>query len=117
MDKKIVIVFTLLVGIIVLLSLWCFFLVKENSLQKVLLRDQEVAGKAVIFARLFIDKVLLSLGTINFDDRLELENAVRAVNDQEIFSEWQKFTSAKDDGFAQKIVGNMLKLIINKIAP
>ena len=117
MEKKFVIVLSLMVVVIIMLSVWCFFLAKEANSQKVLLRDQEACGKAVVFARLFVDKVLLSSGTINFDDRLELENAVRAVNDQEVFSEWQKFTVSKNDGEAQKIVGNMLKLIIDKIAP
>lgn len=75
---------------------------------------QQINQKIIIFANLFIDKILLGEGTVSFDDRLKLENAVRDINDPEMFSKWQDFTSSKGDKDAQKSVGNLLKVLFSK---
>lgn len=72
--------------------------------------------KTTLFTRLFIDKVLLSKGTVNFEDRLKLENAVRDMSDPEVFKKWQDFVSCTDDVKAQEIVGTMLRLLVDRMS-
>lgn len=78
------------------------------------LKVQQTNEKSLFFAKLFIDKVLLSAGTVNFEDRLKLENAVRDINDPKIFAKWEEFTNSQNDRESQIAVGNLLKLLIIK---
>lgn len=113
----VIIVISLLTLAVVCLAVWCFLLATQLENAKVGLKAQEINVKAAFFANLFIDKVLLSQGTISFEDRLKLENAVRSLNDPQIFDQWQQFTNSNGDVETQKIVGNILKLLVNKISP
>ena len=99
------------------LGVECFLLASELNLAKTNLKTQETNEKAVLFAKLFIDKILLSQGTVGFDDRLKLENAVRDLNDPQIFAQWQKLTASSGDAETQQIVGSILKMLISKISP
>lgn len=112
----IIIVISLLSSAVVYLSVECFLLAKEVKSAEVGLKVQQTDEKAAFFVKLFIDKVLLSTGIINFEDRLKLENAVRDLNDPDIFIQWQKFTASKNDAETQKIVGNILKMLVDKIS-
>lgn len=78
------------------------------------LNVQQTNEKSLFFAKLFIDKVLLSEGTVNFEDRLKLENAVRDINDPKIFAKWEEFTNSQNDRESQVAVGSLLKLLIVK---
>lgn len=98
------------------LSVQCFILVSELKLAESNLKTQEAGEKSAYFAKLFIDKILLSSGTVDFEDRLKLENSVRDLNDKEIFTEWQKLTDSKNNAETQKIVGNILKMLIARIS-
>lgn len=113
----VIIVISLLVAMTIYLSVECFLLASELNLVKANLKAQEINIKAGLFANLFIDKILLTAGEVNFDDRLKLENAVRDLNDPEIFAKWQQLTSSQGDAQTQQIVGSILKLLINKISP
>jgi len=115
---KLVIIITifLLATAAIGLSVESFLLAKELNSVKTSLKVQETNVKAVIFAKLFVDKVLLQTGTISFEDRLQLENSVRDINDPQVFTEWQKLTASKGDAETQQIVGNIIKLLINKIS-
>ena len=120
MQRKKVLIIILIVAIsltVVWLVTEYFLLSSQLKTAESNLKIQEANQKAATFERLFIDKVLLSTGTIGFEDRLELENAVRGINDQEIFSQWQQFTNSKSNSDTQKIVGNILKLLVDKISP
>ncbi|MCX6719810.1 MAG: hypothetical protein NTV36_01750 [Candidatus Staskawiczbacteria bacterium] len=66
--------------------------------------------------KLLVEKILLGQGQVSFDDRLKLENAVREINDPEIFGKWQKFTNSTSDSETQQNVGVLFLAIINKIA-
>ena len=63
---------------------------------------------------MFEEKVLLSNKEIDFDTRLSLETAVRNLNDQEVFNQWEKFTNSqtKEDATAQAKA--LLELLIQK---
>lgn len=113
----IIIIITFLFSAVVILSVQCFLLASDLKTAKAGLKQQETGQKAAFFARLFINKVLLSTGTIDFESRLQLENAVRDLADPEILSQWQKFTNSSGDAETQKTVGNILKLLINKMSP
>lgn len=113
----IIITISLLAAAAIGFSVECFLLATKLNSVKTSLKAQETNVKAAVFAKLFVDKVLLQTGTISFEDRLQLENAVRDINDTQIFSEWQKLTASGSDSETQQIVGNIIKLLINKISP
>lgn len=66
------------------------------------------------FTSLFISKVVSASGDVSFEDRLKLENAVRTINDQQIFNEWEKLTSAKDQTQARQELNIFLQLLVDK---
>lgn len=113
----IIVTITLLASLVVFLLIECFLFATDLKITKASLKEQEISGKSAYFANLFINKVLLSTGTIDFESRLQLENAVRDLNDKEILTQWQKFTNSQGDAETQKTVGNILKLLINKMSP
>ena len=79
-----------------------------------ILQQQQTNQKVLDFRNMFTEKVLLSDKEIDFDVRLSLETAVRSLNDQEIFNQWQKFTNSqtKEDATTQAKI--LLKLLIQK---
>jgi len=113
----IIIVISLLTVATISLSIGCYMLLGELREVKSKLQVQETSQKASVFANLFVNKILLSTGTVNFEDRLKLENAVRDLNDPEIVSKWQKFTDSNGDAETQTLVGDILILLLNKITP
>lgn len=72
--------------------------------------------KVINFAKLFIVKVLKANSEVPFEERLKLENAVRELNDKEILTQWEEFTSSKTEQEAQQNVKDLLELLINKIS-
>lgn len=70
--------------------------------------------KVLNFTKMFVTLVLKSDGDVSFEDRLTLENAVRAIGDKEIFSQWQKFTKSTDQE-AGKEAKNLFGLLLAKI--
>jgi len=86
-------------------------LISSENTVKTFQYDQKVLN----FTKLFVTKVLKADGEVSFDDRLNLENAVRSINDKTIFDQWQKFTNAKTAQEAQIEVKNLLELLVSKI--
>ena len=76
---------------------------------------QNLNSGIVEFMKLFSEKVLNTQGEISFEDRLNLENSVRNLNDQDILNQWGKFVNSNDQTEAQNNVKNLLQLLINKI--
>ena len=70
----------------------------------------------MLFAKLLVEKILLGTGTVSFDDRLQLENAVRDINDPEIFTEWEKFTDSSSNSETQQTLGTLFDLLLKKIS-
>lgn len=113
---------TIIFSIIVILSAVVIVLIGQNYVfrQNLIIAENAVKTrqyneKILNFTKLFISKILKASGEVSFDDRLELENAVRGINDKTIFEEWQKFVNAKTQLEAQIEVKNLLEILINKI--
>ncbi len=115
-QKTILIIITLL-----LLAGNVFFGVKYFAVQKELrqtqaaLETQKTNEKVLDFAKLFIEKVLKAETEVDFETRLKLENVVRNLSDEEILTQWQKFTESKTEIQAQEEVKNLLEILVNKI--
>ena len=81
-----------------------------------LLQTYQHNEKVLSFTKIFIEKVLKAEAEVSFEDRLKLENAVRDINNKDIFDQWQKFIDSKTEAQAQQEVKNLLELLVNKIA-
>ena len=77
--------------------------------------SQKVNANILNFTQLFMDKVLGGSKEVSFNDRLQLENSVRNLNDKEIFDSWQVFTKAKDSAEVQKDFYGLFQLLLKKI--
>ena len=79
-------------------------------------QSQTENTKILLFAQLFMDKVLAGSKEVSFEDRLALENSVRNLNDKEIFDSWQKFTAAKNADEAQQDFYALFQLLLKKMS-
>ena len=111
----------LVIIISVLLATNIFFVVKYAAVQSELI-DQRIAADKVSFnsnvldfESLFIEKVLKAKGEVSFEERLNLEKVVRALNDGQILEQWNKFVNSKNEAQAQEEVKNLLGLLVSKI--
>ena len=81
------------------------------------LRSLEHLNDSVLnFANLFISKVLRAEGEVSFEDRLQLENAVRDTKDKDIYDTWQRFVGAQTEEQGREEIKNLLQVIVNKLA-
>jgi hypothetical protein len=100
----------------IVLATYCFFSkITLNKVQETV-KQKQSDKKNVDFLSLFIEKVLKSETDVSFEDRLALETAVRETKDEEILSQWRKFTESNDPIEAQKEVKNLLGLLSQKIS-
>lgn len=110
-----------LVIILLLLTGTIFFGIKYYSTQKQLqetqdsLSAQQINEEILEFTKFFIDEVLQSETEVDFETRLELENAVRDLGDEEIFNQWEKFVGSETEEQAQAEVKQLLELLMQKI--
>jgi len=109
-------VFIILIAVCVFLIAEYFILYNENKSLRVAVAEQQLNGKVIVFNKLFIEKVLNANSEVSFEDRLKLENAVRDLNDSEILSQWQKFSSSESESDAQLQAKNLLDLLAIKIS-
>ena len=109
------------VAVVLLLAGNIYLLQQNNAARQALRASQEqpsateVNEKVLNFAKLFVQKVLKAEGEIDFETRLELENAVRGIGDSDILAQWQRFVESKTEQEAQAEVKNLLELLVNKI--
>jgi DNA-directed RNA polymerase specialized sigma subunit len=92
-----------------------FAVQKEFRQTQTSLETQKTNEEILEFTKLFIQKVLRAETEIDFENRLKLENTVRDLKDEEILTQWQKFTESKSEIQAQEEVKNLLEMLINKI--
>ena len=67
------------------------------------------------FISLFVNNMLGTVKDISFDQRLEMENSVRAINNQAIFEQWTKFTNSANSTDAQTNAEALLQLLTNAL--
>jgi hypothetical protein len=79
------------------------------------LESQKTNEKVLDFTKLFIEKVLKAETEVDFETRLKLENAVRNLGDEEILTQWQKFTESKTEAEAQEEVKNLLEMLLEML--
>ena len=96
-------------------ALYVFDRIELNNTQK-LLKAQQTNEKALSLTKLFVEKVLQGESEVGFEDRLKLENAVRDLNDQEVFNQWQKVVKSQSAEETQQEVGIFLNLLLSKIS-
>ncbi|HCC60124.1 MAG: hypothetical protein A2402_01975 [Candidatus Staskawiczbacteria bacterium RIFOXYC1_FULL_37_43] len=76
---------------------------------------KQINEKTLVFAKLFVEKVLAGESEVDFEDRLQLENSIREINDPKIFDQWQKFIKSENDQQAQQEVRALFTMLLNKI--
>jgi hypothetical protein len=111
----ITIIVVLLLGGNIILATKCYFEIKDFKAAEKELQSQKLNIKIISFSKLFIEKVLKASGEVSFEDRLQLENTVRSLEDEEIFDQWEKFTSSTTETGAQQEVINLLELLVKKM--
>ena len=70
--------------------------------------------KVLEFTKMFIALVLKADGEVSFEDRLKLENTVRAIGDESILLRWNKFVGAPNEE-VEKEAKNLFQLLLDKI--
>ncbi len=89
---------------------------KVESQYQACSQRHELNSRVIDFSKLFIEKVLKAKTAISFEDRLNLENAVRNLKDPAILAQWEKFTEVTTQEQAQEEVKNLLDLLVNKFS-
>jgi len=118
MLKKQTIILSLIIVLvagIVFFGLGWYLSYKGGQVNAALLQTYQNNGKVLNFTKLFIQKVLKAENEVSFGDRLELENAVRSINNKEILAQWKKFTECETEDQAQEEVKNLMDLLISKV--
>jgi len=87
----------------------------SRSASKSCIETQQVNGKIVALAKLFIEKILKAETELDVETLLELENVAKATGDDELRAQWQKFLNVRTIDGAQQEIQNFLELVINKI--
>jgi len=115
-NKKILVLLVIFIIATVVLG-WQFLVLRQENAR---LRQSQMTvqfdAKILSFEKIFIEKVLKADKEIDFETRLQLENAVRDLNDNEILSAWQAFTHSPDEIEAQKNVKELLSILVNKVS-
>jgi hypothetical protein len=116
--KKIVIYAVAAAALIAIALLSVKLYLYSNEIVRLQKVEQErvVNTKILDFTKLFIEKVLASKTEVDFETRLKLENAIRDINDTELFDQWTKFTKSKEPGEAQTDVVILLQMLMDRIS-
>lgn len=92
-----------------------FWTLQELTNTRVLVRNQRFNDAALEFTKLFINDVINTRETVDFETRLRLENAIRALKDEAMLAQWQKFVNSQNETEAQTEVRALLQLLVSKI--
>lgn len=112
-NKKILI--TLFAILIVSNIFFIYKYVDGCKISKQVEAKQKTDKDILSFTLLFMDKVLQNSQEISFDDRLQLETAVRDLNDSDIYDSWKNFTKATNSSDVQKNFYNLFTVLLKKI--
>lgn len=107
--------------LILLIVLFCAslvfngWLVYQLSIAMKAYQAQQSNARILSFTDMFVEDILLANKEIDFDTRLSLETAVRSLNDQQIFNQWQRFTKSESKEDSSTEAKILLNLLIKKI--
>ncbi len=105
------------IGITLLVSVvGNIYLIYAISKMETALKDREIDSRVLAFRNMFTENVLLGEKEIDFDTRLALETAVRNLNDQEIFTQWERFTKSQTKEDASYQTKKLLRILVQKTA-
>jgi len=108
-----------LVSVLVIMNILTvvFYVGARNDVKKAELqlaeRNQNIKVKN--FMLVFIETVLIAPGEVSFENRLRLENDVRAIGDKELLQLWEKFVGSVDKAEAEVNLENLLAGLAKKI--
>ena len=112
-----------LLAIVGLLALGNIFFGVEYALQAVQnqklqqqITQQKTNAKVLAFLNLFIEKVLKTNKEVSFNDRLQLENAIRDINDPALLVKWEQFTGGQNIDQIQSAVKDLLEALVRKLS-
>lgn len=111
--KALLIIFIFLFCISVAFNAYLAFEVAKFTEQYT---EREQDDKFLVFRDMFVKNVFLNSSEIDFDTRLEMENAVRSLDDQEILFQWQRFTKSTTPEEASLQAKKLLQLLIKRTA-
>ncbi len=114
-SRTTLIIITVFIALVIILAGQCYVFYGNFQTQKSINQTYQYNEKILDFTKLFIAKIIKGQGEVSFEDRLQLENAVRDIKDKAIFDQWQRFSESKTEVQAQVEVKNLLELLINKI--
>lgn len=116
--KKIIlaIIILLLASSSIFFAVQYFLQIKETAKLQKEIKSQQTSGKVISFLDLFIQKVLKTDQPVSFENRLQLENTVRDINDPEILSKWEQFTGGTNEIQVQQGVKDLLEVLVKKIS-
>jgi hypothetical protein len=85
----------------------------ENELieQQALKTEERI--ETAKFLKLFVEKVLGTNGVVSFEDRVKLENDVRALGDEQVITQWEAFVDSQDGEEAQQKAILLMSLLTN----
>ena len=98
----------------VFFGLWNAQMQKDLRLIKSELEAKNNNIGIINFTEMLVRDVLSSDNEVSFETRLQLENAVRELDDVEILDQWKKFTESAVEVQAQMEVKKLLKILLSK---
>ncbi len=105
--------------LLVMGNVYVYTMYRDTRAELKTMQSKQVAEKVnegvLNFTGLFIEKVLKAEGEIDFETRLKLESAVRALNDDAVLTAWQRFTNSATEKDAQDAVKNLLGILVSKV--
>jgi uncharacterized protein (UPF0333 family) len=93
------------------------YVIQKNTLKetKASLEAVNQNKKVASFHKLFVDKVLMSEGVVDFNTRVTLQNSVNDIKDDAITNAWSNFLSSKTEEEGQTRVKELLALLTSKV--
>ena len=106
---SILIVFLILLNIVS----WSAFSSRGKELEKIraTVPSIEHGQKVLAFQKLFVDKILGTEGTVDYETRLALEQAVGKTDDDAVIAAWNSFIAVKTESEGQNKVIELLSVL------
>lgn len=115
MQKVFIIILGILLISTIFFGLQYIFIKNELTKANANAARYQTNEKILNFTQLFIKKVLKAQGEVDFETRLQLETAVRDLDDAQVLAQWESFIKSASEIQAQEEVKKLLELLVDKI--